>query len=96
MTITENAITKLRTFVRPDAGLAEGIRIAQGSGCCGPSFKMSVVKQPHPEDIRETHDGINIYLDRQFAGITNDIIIDFCNDYFQIRGANNSCNSGCC
>lgn len=96
MNITENAIEKLKSLVKPDSGLAEGIRIFQGNGCCGPAIKMNVIKQPYSDDIKEVHEGINVYLDNQFAEHQKDLTIDFSNDYFQITGVKQFQKSGCC
>lgn len=96
MKITDAAMKKFATFIKPDSGLAEGIRIFQGNGCCGPAISMSIVKQPHSTDIHENHSGFNIYLDQHFGELRDTIIIDYVNEYFQIQGITNTSKSGCC
>ena len=96
MKISENAIKQLKTLAKPDSGLAEGIRITQGNGCCGPSFGMSVVKQPYSTDLKEQHFGINIYLDNQLADQSDMMVVDYFNERFQIKGINQPVKSGCC
>lgn len=95
MKITENAIEQMKAFVKPDSGLAEGIRIFQGNGCCGTSFGMSVVKQPYSTDLKEHHSGINIYLDNQLAPLSDMLVIDYFNERFQLSGIP-QVGSGCC
>lgn len=96
MKITENALAIMKTIVQPNSGLAEGIRISLGNSCCGPSFSMSLVKQPYFDDIKEQHEGLNIYLDNQLADQTDMMVIDYFNERFLIKGINQQVNSGCC
>jgi Fe-S cluster assembly iron-binding protein IscA len=96
MKITENAFAQMKTIIKPDSGLAEGIRIAQGNGCCGPSFSMSIVKQPYSDDLKVIQDGINLYLDNQLAGQSDLMVVDYFNERFQIMGINQPVKSGCC
>lgn len=96
MKVTENAIGNLKNFVQPNSGLAEGIRIAQGNGCCGPAIGISKVKQPYQSDLGEIHEGINFYIDPIFAEVANEIVLDFENNYYNIKGIESKASSGCC
>jgi Fe-S cluster assembly iron-binding protein IscA len=96
MNITHNAVEKLKTLVSPNSGLAEGIRIAKGNGCCGPSVVLSLVEQPLSSDIQHTLEGINNYIDPSLSEFENDIVLDFDNEYFNLTGIPSKSGSGCC
>ena len=96
MIITEKALEQLKSLVIPDAGINDGIRIGGGSGCCGPAFEMALVPNPLEGDLKEVHEGINFYLDSQFAGFNEILTIDFSENYFEIKGINDFPKSGCC
>ncbi|MFH1051308.1 MAG: iron-sulfur cluster biosynthesis family protein [bacterium] len=96
MIITEKAMVQLKALVTPESGLSEGIRISKGNSCCGPSYKIGIVKQPYPSDIIEKQSGLNIYLDFRFAEFQNEMTIDYNYDYFEINGIIDLPISECC
>ncbi len=94
MQITEKAMEKLKTFITNNSSDTKGIRIAESTGCCGPSIGMIIVDKPNDTDIKEVHEEINFYLDELFKDFSEQIKIDFNNEYFQLlglEGFNNSC-----
>ena len=94
MQITESALKKLKSFVPSDTDNLDGVRITESSGCCGPSIGMILVHQPEKDDITEVHDGIKFYLDILFKDFSQQLKIDFDDEYFKISGLegfNNSC-----
>lgn len=86
MEVTETAMNIIKQDVKADSGLAEGVRLSQGSGCCGPAYELGVVKQAHTNDFHQLIEGINFYIDSAFTKIQDKIILDFQDGFFLIKG----------
>jgi iron-sulfur cluster assembly protein len=78
ITLTENAIKKVKEFQAESEAPKGGLRISVvGGGCSGLSYKLEFQKGHGPLDTVIEQDGIRVFVDRKSAVYLNGTVVDY-------------------
>jgi iron-sulfur cluster assembly protein len=99
ITLTVNAVQKIRTLVADDASAERGLRVkVVGGGCSGLSYKMDLDQKRDGDRVFE-RDGARIIVDRKSYLYLNGTELDYADDLmhagFNLRNPNVKRSCGC-
>jgi len=99
ITLTENAVQKIRTLVADDQREESGLRVkVVGGGCSGLSYKMDLDQKRDGDRVFE-RDGARIIVDRKSYLYLNGTELDYADDLmhagFNLRNPNVKRSCGC-
>lgn len=107
ITLTENAVKRVRTFVGGEAqrlpgsaGGPVGLRVGiKRTGCSGLAYVVSYADQVTPDDVVFDQDGVRVVVDRQALELIDGTVVDFVreglNEAFRFRNPNAKGECGC-
>jgi iron-sulfur cluster assembly protein len=99
ITLTENAVQKIRALVSDDQREESGLRVkVVGGGCSGLSYKMDLDQKRDGDRVFE-RDGARIIVDRKSYLYLNGTELDYADDLmhagFNLRNPNVKRSCGC-
>lgn len=99
ITVTDRAATKIAEKIQ-HRGRGQGIRIGiRTTGCSGLAYVLEFVDQSNPEDICETVNGCQIYIDPKhevyLKGLAVDYVRQGLNEGFEFANPNERARCGC-
>jgi iron-sulfur cluster assembly protein len=99
ITLTDNAVQKIRTLVSDDQREESGLRVkVVGGGCSGLSYKMDLDQKRDGDRVFE-RDGARIIVDRKSYLYLNGTELDYADDLmhagFNLRNPNVKRSCGC-
>jgi iron-sulfur cluster assembly protein len=108
ITLTENALKRVRAFIAADApdaavGPADGpvgLRIGvKRTGCSGLAYVINYAEQVAADDVVFDQDGVRVVVDRQALALIDGTVVDFVreglNEAFRFRNPNAKGEGGC-
>lgn len=79
MTLSQSAIEYIKTMVAKNN--SQGFRVSiKKTGCSGYSYLPSLVEQVNVNDVALQIDGIDLYMDRAWLDLLENIHIDYVED----------------
>lgn len=99
ITLTDNAVQKIRALVANDESAERGLRVkVVGGGCSGLSYKMDLDQKRDGDRVFE-RDGARIIVDRKSYLYLNGTELDYADDLmhagFNLRNPNVKRSCGC-
>ena len=100
VTLTENAITKIKDLFSQDPSLAgKALRVAtEAGGCSGYSYAFRF-DQIQDADLKQEYEGFNLVIDKESEKLLNGATIDYKEDFgsegFAIKNPNAQKSCGC-
>jgi iron-sulfur cluster assembly protein len=99
ITLTDNAVQKIRSLVAEDQSADRGLRVkVVGGGCSGLSYKMDLDQKRDGDRVFE-RDGARIIVDRKSYLYLNGTELDYADDLmhagFNLRNPNVKRSCGC-
>jgi iron-sulfur cluster assembly accessory protein len=100
ITLSENAIGKVKEFLASQEEVYAGIRVAvTGGGCSGFQYEMNLAKQSQESDQVLEFDGIRVFIDSQSLPALNGTEIDYVESIegagFKFKNPNVTGTCGC-
>jgi len=83
ITLTENAITKLRDVIAEENNPALKLRVfVQGGGCSGMSYGFTLDEETGEDDFDLKFNGVNLLVDSMSSGYLQGAEIDYREDQY--------------
>ena len=100
ITLTENAITKLRDVIAEENNPALKLRVfVQGGGCSGMSYGFTLDDETGEDDFDLKFNGVNLLVDSMSSGYLQGAEIDYKEDQygssFSIKNPQAATTCGC-
>ena len=100
ITLTENAITKLRDVIAEENNPALKLRVfVQGGGCSGMSYGFTLDDETGEDDFDLKFNGVNLLIDSMSSGYLQGAEIDYKEDQygssFSIKNPQAATTCGC-
>jgi len=100
ITLTENAITKLRDVIAEENNPALKLRVfVQGGGCSGMSYGFTLDEETGEDDFDLKFNGVNLLVDSMSSGYLQGAEIDYKEDQygssFSIKNPQAATTCGC-
>jgi iron-sulfur cluster assembly protein len=100
ITLTENAVDKVKEFIAAQSEPYSGIRISVvAGGCSGFEYKMNLEKESRSDDQILDTDGVKVFVDQQSMLYLDGTRIDFLESTrgagFSFENPNSSGTCGC-
>ena len=101
ITLTDNAVTALRSAISGASQSIEGLRImVETGGCAGYKYMMGLVADINPDDQVVESGGIKVFVDQDSVSLLAGTTVDFVESVegsgftFDNPQAQNSCSCG--
>ena len=100
ITLTENAISKLRNVIAEENNPALKLRVfVQGGGCSGMSYGFTLDEETGEDDFDLKFNGVNLLVDSMSSGYLQGAEIDYKEDQygssFSIKNPQAATTCGC-
>jgi len=100
VTLTENAASKVKEYMKAEKKGQYGLRImVVPGGCAGYQYGMDFEKEPQKDDLVITQQGVKMFIDKKSAGHLVGTSIDFVDSLqgsgFKINNPNATSTCGC-
>jgi iron-sulfur cluster assembly protein len=101
VTLTDNAVTALRSAIEGAPGQIAGLRIlVETGGCAGMKYCMGLVAATQPDDLQLDSNGVKLFIDPISFGLLQGVTVDFVTGemgagfVFDNPGAGAACSCG--
>ena len=101
ITLTDNALTAVKSAITGAPQSIEGLRImVEQGGCAGLKYMMGLVADINPDDVLIEREGVKVFVDLDSAPLLNGTVVDFVESVegagftFDNPQAQNSCSCG--
>lgn len=100
ISLTESAITAVRTAMTGAQGDVQGLRImVQAGGCAGLKYSMGLVRDPAPDDVVIEAGDVRLFVDAasqpHIQGTTVDFVVGLENSGFTFNNPNATSKCSC-
>lgn len=96
ITLTENALNRVRTFMAGEPGVRIGIK---RTGCSGLAYVVTTADDVGADDVVFHQEGVRVIVDREALAIIDGTVVDFVreglNEAFRFRNPNARGECGC-
>lgn len=96
ITLTENALDRVRSFMAGQPGVRIGVK---RTGCSGLAYVVSMADHVAADDMVFEQEGVRVVVDREALAIIDGTIVDFVreglNEAFRFRNPNAKGECGC-
>ncbi len=96
ITLTENALDRVRSFMAGQPGVRIGVK---RTGCSGLAYVVSMADHVATDDVVFEQEGVRVVVDREALAIIDGTIVDFVreglNEAFRFRNPNAKGECGC-
>lgn len=100
ITLTESAVSEVKTALQKDSHPGWGVRLGvAGGGCSGLSYTMKIEEAPAPNDQVFDFGGLKVFCDPKSYLFLNGMVLDFSNELlnggFRFNNPNAQKTCGC-
>jgi iron-sulfur cluster assembly accessory protein len=100
ISLTDNAISAVRTAMTGAQGEVKGLRImVQAGGCAGLKYSMGLVRDPAPDDLVIEAGDVRLFVDAasqpHLQGTTLDFVVSLENSGFTFNNPNAATKCSC-
>jgi iron-sulfur cluster assembly accessory protein len=101
LTVTDKAAEKAMEILNHENKKGWGIRIyVAGTGCCGPTYGLSLQEEQMPNDEVFVKNGLNVFVNKELLQSLSGMQLDYYKDEnaegFIFTGSAPSCSSSTC